>query len=455
MKNKGLVLFAVAALLLVSCKPDPERAYKGLTRLGFSSTELDFPNPERGFYRPIEVHSAEATAIASSSVEYMRKSSSLLLLEFYLTDYLESDIAQNYLDLMQEYFNNVREGGAKAIVRFAYQNNEKDTPWDATEEWVLRHIEQVKPILQANSDVILVLQAGFIGVWGEWYYTTNFRMNPITEAHYAPRKRVLMALLDAMPKNRQVALRTPAFKMKMMGLSLPDTLTSATAHLQTDLSRIAGHNDCFLASANDTGTYNSDNERNFWKAETRYTIMGGESCATSPLCLCDNAVKQLEAYHWTYANSAFHMGVLSKWREGKCYDEISKRLGYRLALTHGYVSPDIVAGTEFRLVLKIRNEGFAAPQNPRSAEIVLVSSSGEKTVVALDNVDPRTWYERMVSTIDVKLTAPKAGEYTVYLNLPDPEPRLYGNPLYSIRLANDGIWDDATGFNEITNITIH
>ena len=247
--KKGLVFFVVAAFVLfAACTPDPEKAYKDLRRVDFAPTEEDFPNPERGFYRPIEVHSASATPIAVTSVEYLRKSYSLLLLEFYLTDYLESDIAQEYLNLMQAYFNNVREGGAKAIVRFAYQNNEKDTPWDATEEWVLRHIEQVKPILQANSDVILVLQAGFIGVWGEWYYTTNFRMNPITEAHYAPRKRVLMALLDAMPKNRQVALRTPAFKMKMMGLSLSDTLTSATAHLQTDVARVAGHNDCFLAS---------------------------------------------------------------------------------------------------------------------------------------------------------------------------------------------------------------
>ena len=453
--KKGLVFFVVAAFVLFAgCTPDPEKAYKDLRRMDFAPTEEDFPNPERGFYRPIEVHSASATPIAVTSVEYLRKSYSLLLLEFYLTDYLESDIAQEYLDLMQAYFNNVREGGAKAIVRFAYQNNEKDTPWDATEEWVLRHIEQVKPILQANSDVILVLQAGFIGVWGEWYYTTNFRMNPITEAHYAPRKRVLAALLDAMPKNRQVALRTPAFKMKMMGLSLSDTLTSAKSHLQDDIARIAGHNDCFLASSNDTGTYNSDNERNFWKADSRYTIMGGESCALSSYCVCDNALTALQDYHWTYANSAFHTGVLSKWREGKCFDEISRRLGYRLTLTHGYISPEIVSGTDFRLVLKIRNEGFAAPQNPRGAEIILVPSTGEKTVVPLDNVDPRTWYERMVSTVDVMISSPKAGDYTIYLNLPDPEPTLYGNPLYSIRLANNAVWDEESGYNKITTISI-
>ena len=37
---------------------------------------------------------------------------------------------------------------------------------DATKEWMLRHIEQLSPIFSEFEDVIDVVQAGFIGVWG-------------------------------------------------------------------------------------------------------------------------------------------------------------------------------------------------------------------------------------------------------------------------------------------------
>ena len=32
----------------------------------------------------------------------------------------------------------------------------------------------VPPVLNASADTISELQAGFIGRWGEWYYTANF-----------------------------------------------------------------------------------------------------------------------------------------------------------------------------------------------------------------------------------------------------------------------------------------
>jgi hypothetical protein len=46
------------------------------------------------------------------------------------------------------------------------------------------------------------------------------------------------------------------------------------------------------------------------------------------------------------------------------------------------------------------------------------------------------------------------GDYKLYLHLPDPEPALYGKPAYSIRLANDNVWEASTGYNNL-NITIN
>ena len=41
------------------------------------------------------------------------------------------------------------------------------------------------------------------------------------------------------------------------------------------------------------------------------------------------------------------------------------------------------------------------------------------------------------------------GEYEASLNLPDPNPLLADRPDYSIRLANDHVWEDETGFNRL------
>ena len=46
------------------------------------------------------------------------------------------------------------------------------------------------------------------------------------------------------------------------------------------------------------------------------------------------------------------------------------------------------------------------------------------------------------------------GDYKLYLNLPDPYPTLHDDPRYSIRLANDSVWDEATGYNLLTTVTV-
>ena len=78
---------------------------------------------------------------------------------------MESDIAQEFLDRMERNLQALREGGAKAVMRFSYKHDDsnKAQPWEATPEWIKRHIDQLAPYWQEYTDVILCLQAGFIG----------------------------------------------------------------------------------------------------------------------------------------------------------------------------------------------------------------------------------------------------------------------------------------------------
>lgn len=439
-------------------QPKEPEPIEGMDLVKYSTHSKRITNPERGLYSQKSYHSVGDGTMNTSTVKAARTAGRTLFLTlFYLTDYIDCDIEQAYLDNMQTTFDALRAGGAKAIVRFGYTNSESQKPWDATQEQVARHIEQVSPILMRNADVILTVQAGFIGVWGEWYYTTNFHYPISTAEQYADRRKVVDGLLAALPTDRQVELRTPAFKMKMYNVGLADTLTVATAHNGSDLARLAGHNDCFLASSSDTGTF--DNSRGkgdwqFWDAETRYTIMGGETCGTSQYSGCKNSIQRMEEQHWTYLNIGYHQGVISGWQTNGCYEEIENRLGYRLALTNAYFTTTATAGGDYRVVLNIENSGFAAPMNPRGCELVLVSEAGAKTTYKL-NVDPRFWFEKSVNTIDTTITLPaEAGKYKLYLNLPDGYESLASDPKYSIRLANNDVWDEKTGYNFLTNVTV-
>ena len=107
--------------------------------------------------------------------------------------------------------------------------------------------------------------------------------------------------------------------------------------------------------------------------------------------------------------------------------------------------------------LVVRNDGYAAPFNARELGLVLRhESTGEVHEVALAG-DPRRWLPGGETTIDetVSVAGIPEGTYELLLNLPDPSPDLRTRPAYSIRLANAGLWEEATGYNKLDHsITI-
>ena len=458
-------VLAAGLLLFPACDKEGNGANeKGLTKVTYTVTDKLFANPERGMYSGTSFSSEHGSPISQNVLKVGRaESRTLYMLEFWLMDFFESDISEAYLQLIRKNLEVYRTGGAKCILRFGYSNGIKDLskpyesgPFDPTEEQVLRHIAQLKPILQEYADVVFVLQAGFVGCWGEWYYTNHFIANPSTAEDYLPRKHVTDALLDALPGNRQVELRAPHFKMKMYGYNLADTITRAEAHMPTTKARLGGHNACYLASSNDQGTFGGNADREYWKAETKYTIMGGETCDLSNFCKCENTLKSMADYHFTYLNMSYNKDVLRYWDKNGCYQEIKTRLGYRLALTYAAFTSKPAAGSPFRVVLHIKNDGFAPVMNPRDAELVLTDKSGKVVKAFPLDSDPRFWMPSTTTDIDRTINLPEglSGEYTLSLNLPDPAENLRANPLFSIRLANEDVWDENTGFNKLYTFSL-
>lgn len=464
MKLLSLYVLAMSLLVSTACSSNDPDDNGGdgnkekYVEVSYTESDKVIINPERGFYTHKEFSTKgddDGILTASLVKEYRTKDISLFLTIYYMPDFRDKAISSDFLQRIRSNMDALRAGGAKSVLRFAYTSSEADKPWDAPWNVTQQHIEQLKPILKEYADVICVLEAGFVGVWGEWYYTDNYGFAPTEKVDYAPRRQVLDALLDALPEERMIGVRTPAAKMGAFDLSLKDTITVGKAYNGTSISRIAGHNDCFLADADDSGTYNGNNRdhRRFWQYDTRYTAMGGETCKPSTYAECSKALLELEKFHWSYINIDYHSAVINDWIVNGCIDEIKKRLGYRFVMTKGKFSNGGEKGNPFEINLELKNAGWAAPFNPRNVEVIFVSKNDENEKYKLQlKDDPRFWFAGESIMVSVNVGLPESmstGDYDIFLNLPDPKSSISDRAEYSIQLANDNVWDSDRGYNKI------
>jgi len=421
----------------------PAAALMSQTRVTYQPTNAIFPNPERGFYNHREVQAEGAGLSLTDLLNIRAQNRTLILRMYYLKKFRTIDLSAKQLTLISGDFAIMRTAGVKCILRFAYSSYESDP--DAPLATVLRHLDQLRPILEANSDVIAVVQAGFIGAWGEWYYSTNALNNT------NDRRTVLAKILDVLPKNWTVQIRTPNYKKDIFSITAP--LTAAEAFSGSQVSRTAHHNDCFLASFDDYGTYQDTvADKLYLSLDTKFVAMGGETCVLSEFCPCSNALLELARMHWSFLNNDYNMTVLNTWVSGGCMDEVRRRLGYRFELTEGTYSDSVRPGGALTLELRIANRGWAAPFNPRSVEVLLRNLADSSMYVAALPEEPRFWFGgdsvTVRATVGVQAPMP-TGRYALLLNLNDPSPSLQYRPEYSIRLANDSVWEPATGYNTL------
>ncbi|MGC6511050.1 MAG: DUF4832 domain-containing protein [Myxococcota bacterium] len=275
-------------------------------------------NPERGFYRQVSfvVGNEQPEDISQDLLQFADENISLVLLMFDLRAFVSTDLSTEALIDIETYFQQVRDAGLKAIVRFRY-TNEDISPLDATPTQTIAHIEQLTPLLEAQSDIIFVFQAGFIGKHGEWYASDHWGQpdgHP-TDAWTTDddgvenRRSLVEKMLAAVDHNRTVQLRTPYYRTIMFG-------DAHACHDGSELSRIGHFNDCFLASDNDVGTYRNDADKEWLIDDSPCTGIGGETCRVfAPRSQCESALSEMETLHWTYLNAGYNTDVLDSWSD--------------------------------------------------------------------------------------------------------------------------------------------
>lgn len=413
----------------------------------YEPTDEIFSNPERGF------SVFRTSPITLSFINSIKQFKSSVIQRIYtIPEFINSPLSNSFLSGVRADLNIAREGGVKLVIRFSYTNDQNGQ--DAPLSIIQQHIDQLKPILEENYDVILYLEAGFIGAWGEWYYSSNNLNNT------SDRKAVLYSLLDALPTERCVVVRTPDYKRKILEDNNPISFNDA--YNGTYKSRIGAHNDCFLASETDFGTYLSNDiegDKNYLNQDNNFVPQGGETCNPSAFSGCDIAPVDLSRMHWSVLNMDYHPTVLNGWKSEGCYDEVARNLGYRFVLLNGEFPLEVKPGNQFNLRLNLENQGYASPFNMRNLEFVLRDTNTNDKYRAVTNEDPRYWFSNDTIYLDITIgiqSEMPEGNYELMMHLADPEESLHNSSDYSIRVANSGLWEDSTGFNYLNHtVQVH
>jgi hypothetical protein len=423
-------LAAALAFLSMAGVAEPQSKSQGPKK--FEATDEELPNPERGlmvFIKLTEKH----------DLAYLRqKNISLVFANVTLAPFRGGAIGADFLAALDQGFQRVRAAGLKIVLRFTYSGNIGEA--DAPKAVVLQHIAQLKPLLQAHGDVIAALQAGFIGAWGEWHGSTHGNDTP------AVRREIVTALLDAMATSRMVQVRTPMFKQALTG---PAPVAEAEAlRAATPRTRIGHHNDAFYSDWNDMGTYAEPvkSGKEWIAQDSRFVVNGGET-TDKPRGGGAEFVAEMEQTRWSFCHFRYGDAVKAAWEKEGHMATMRRRLGYRFVLQEAAFPAAVKPGGTMELTLRLRNEGFAAPFNPRPLHVVLSSPAARYD--AKLSVDARRW-EPGDHKVTVRLSIPSKiarGPYRLSLALPDDAASLAARPEFAVRFANRDVWDAKEGVN--------
>ena len=434
----------------------------------YAPSQENFRNPERGeiiSYQPGGTSDgvpANNAPLSDAGVrDYLTREStnlpsSLVRLVYVLGQWKDASIPQAFLDRIAADLGVARELGLKVAPYFVYSwPLDENAGFDAPKDRILAHLEQLKPVLQGNGDVIAFMLAGFIGPWGEWHHSSNGNLTSADGVNDNARA-ILNGLLEALPSNRSVLLRYPGLKYQFFDKT---PLSAQEAFSQTARSRVGFHDECYMADYHPDVRAIRLANRAFLQQEGLYVPqaeMMDSGCFDFPYAVwkavpCADLLEEMSSTH-PDATNQFPANRVT----GDCLEEARRRTGYRYRLLDSETPASVGAGAALRVDLSLTNDGFGSIYNPRGLEIVLrEKTTGEAVRLKVNTAEdvrallPAPGQTKKLALIATLPASLPPGQYALLLNLPDPAPSLLARPEYSIRLANQGMWEPTTGWNAL------
>ncbi len=471
-----------------------------LQDLDYTDHKQTLPNYDRGFYTPQVLH------IKHSGTKPIEKPyGKLLHLRAEISDFssnacwkddmaeggkscgTSSDLTEEALNVLQTSFDNIRSYGGKVIVRICYD------PWyngisnvTPAHEWVLKHVKQLAPVLSKNTDVILALEMGMHGAYGEMHSDTAITYPRVAEA--------ANLMLQNTPPELKILTRTGNYSAAVLGFEnwgvdfhIDGDVFKKIAEAKGDtMYRVGMFNDGYLGTQYDYGTWGADCASSICREEgvawlEKYSIntpYGGEALTTASGYQVINTPEFL-AYegfrtHTSYLNIQWNNNLIDSWKKvqfkGKDFEYgseetgfkyVDDHLGYRFVLRESWLPDTVYADGLFRAKLKIQNVGFG--NLTKDAKVYLIVEESERDfgglavepaidTIRLTSLDFRNVHSRKieVSNGDTTMTFDGINE----IDLEETLPMVHGkNDLYlaveGVTFANNG---SKTPFGSYSNL---
>ncbi|SHI50979.1 DUF4832 domain-containing protein [Fibrobacter sp. UWP2] len=312
------------------------------------------------------------------------------------------DLTEDALNVLQETFDNIRKNDGHVIVRICYDpwyNGRSNVTPD--HEWVLKHVKQLAPVLSKNTDVIVALEMGMHGAYGEMHSDTNITYDRVAEA--------TNLMLRNTPPELKILTRTGNYSAKVLGFdnwgvdfNIDGDKFKEIAKAKGDtMYRVGMFNDGYLGTQYDYGTWGADCATSICREEgvawlEKYSIntpYGGEALTTAENYQVINTPEFL-AYegfrtHTSYLNIQWNNNLIDSWKKTlfkqKDFDYdparvdsltgfkyINDHLGYRFVLRESWMSDTVGDDGILRAKLRIQNVGFGNLTRKMNASLEIV-----------------------------------------------------------------------------------
>ena len=214
-----------------------------------------------------------------------------------------------------------RAAGVSVLFNFGYEDGKTDFLDDVepfTFDQIYAHVAQLRPVLQANADVVYGLQAGFIGNAGEWAHDIRGLLNNATGLASFVSQLLYSGIL---PPDRQVLIRKGDEKLHLLqgtpfahciesdghkicsGLEAErrdasagepqldprwqyGVVDSGSANSQLAFARLGHYDASFMSTKGDGGTFDPSDMRDRWFAffarEAPFVAVDGEMYYGTP-----------------------------------------------------------------------------------------------------------------------------------------------------------------------------
>ncbi len=427
---------------------------KHVQDLNYEESIEEISNPDQGFYRPVYVKINENGAMYNKDV--INSQTQLYHLRCDISAFSEAvnkaadkpvtDEALKGLDALLFF---LKENDKNAIVRFAYDpgyNGSADK--EPALEVMLGHVKGVCSVLNRYVNTVTAIETGLIGPWGEMH--TSAAAN---KEHITPLINAFLTAASEIP----VLVRTPEMIYNYINVSY-DKVEEISISPDEKAYRLGLYNDGYLGSESDLGTYrNRERDINFLSVQNAHLPFGGEvTVPDSPFHNIETCLPEMNKIHLSYLNIEWDNRVIEKWKNtfytdacglekqyyGKtAFTYIQNRLGYRFVLKNSVFTYSS-SSEKLNVRLTLQNAGFGNLNRNKRAKLIFTDSTGAAVYIAD--------YGEIAVKDELEFNVKhglESGKYDVYLRIYGEE--LQSAPLYCVKFANDGLWNDELKANKI------